>query len=36
VVAAGPAPATDETGLSPAVMVPVGELVGIFPTETGT
>lgn len=33
VVAPGSAPATDETGLSPAVLAPVGDLVGIFPQE---
>ena len=35
VVAAGSAPATDETGRSPAGMAPLGDLVGSFPTETG-
>jgi hypothetical protein len=36
IVAAWSAPATGETCLSPAAMAPVGELVGIFPTETAT
>src|SRR3989440_13062962 len=35
VVATGSAPATGDTGHSTAAMAPVGDLVGIFPTETG-